>query len=124
VGREQDRAARALEFFDQLPQLTPGLRIEPGGGLIQEQEIGIADERAGQREPLLLAARERADARPPLLLQLNELDHVLRRGAFLEEAAEQTHRLLDGELVGKLRFLELDSEPLLQGARVGFPLQA
>ena len=86
VRREHDRAARALELVDEIPELPARLRIEPGRRLVEEQQLRIADQRAGEREPLLLAARQRADARAPLLLELHEPDDVLGRRAFVDRS--------------------------------------
>ena len=54
---------------DLLPELQPALRIEAGGRLVEEQQLGVADQGAGDRQALLLAAGELADARVALLLQ-------------------------------------------------------
>ena len=62
VGRKDDGAAVELELVDQIPKLAAGLRVEAGGGLVEEQKIGIADQGAGQREALLLAAGKGSDA--------------------------------------------------------------
>ena len=62
----------ALELVDQVPELAARLRVEAGGRLVEEEQLGIADQRAGEREPLLLPARQRADARVALLLQLHQ----------------------------------------------------
>src|SRR6185503_783517 len=124
VRRQHDRAAGALEFFDELPELAACLRIEPGRRLVEKQELRIADERAREREPLLLAARQRADARAPLLLELHEPDDVLDRRPFVKEAAEQADGLLDRELFRELRLLKLNAEPLLQRFGVGLPVEA
>ena len=56
VGGEQDGAAGGLEALDQAPELPPGLGVEPGGGLVEEEELGVADQGAGECQPLLLAA--------------------------------------------------------------------
>jgi hypothetical protein len=56
VGREQDRAAVLAEAAQQVPQLPPRLRVEPGRRLVEEQEVGFAGQRAGEREALLLSA--------------------------------------------------------------------
>ena len=56
VRRQHDRPALALEGDDQIPQLAPGLRIEAGRRLVEEDQLGIADERARQRQALFLAA--------------------------------------------------------------------
>ena len=63
VRGQQDRPAGLLELLDEIPELPPRLRIEAGGRLVEKEQLGIADERAGERQPLLLPARERADAR-------------------------------------------------------------
>ena len=89
VRRQQNRPARALELFDQVPELAARLRIEPRRRLVEKQQLRVADERAREREPLLLPARKRADARAPLLLELHERDHVLGRRTLREEAAEE-----------------------------------
>src|SRR5688572_24604923 len=68
VGRENDRASLQLERLDELPELPARLRIEARGRLIEEEELRIADECAGEREPLLLATGQRADSRAALLL--------------------------------------------------------
>ncbi len=120
---KQDGPARLLELLDEVPQLAARLRVEPGGGLVEKEEIRIADERARERQPLLLSARERDHARIALLLELHERDHLLRRRTAIEEAAEQPQGLEDGQLVGELRLLQLDAQPLAQRLRVRRPPQ-
>ena len=123
VRRQQDRPARLLELLDEVPQLPPRLRVEPGGRLVEEQQIGIADERARERQALFLSARQRDDARVALLLELHQRDDLVRRRAPLEEAAEQAQRLADRQLVGELRLLQLDAQPLAQRLRIGRPAE-
>ena len=48
----------ALEALEQRPELPARLRIEPGRRLVEEQQVGAADQRAGDREALLLSAGE------------------------------------------------------------------
>ena len=57
VRCEKNGAAAALEGFDHLPDLQPRLRIQPRGGFVQKQHIGVAHQRAGQRHALPLAPR-------------------------------------------------------------------
>jgi hypothetical protein len=45
--------------------LAGGGRVEVAGGLVGEQDARAVDERAGDRDPLLLAAREVAGTRSP-----------------------------------------------------------
>src|SRR5581483_926973 len=124
VGGEEDGAAGEFEAFDEVPELAARLRVEAGGGLVEEEEIGIADESAGHGEALFLAAGKLADARILLLFELHESDHLGGRGSFGEEAAEEADGFEDGELVGELGFLQLDAEALAELVRVTAPLQA
>ena len=59
----------------------------------------------------------------PLLVELHQSDDARRRRALAKEAAEELERLEDGELLGELRLLQLDAEPLAQLGRVGLPPQ-
>jgi hypothetical protein len=56
VSRQEDRAAVGLEPLDQLPELPAGLGVEPGGGLVEEEQGRVAHQRAGEGKAL---------ARPP-----------------------------------------------------------
>src|ERR687893_1291 len=51
-------AALALEAQDEVPHLFPEIGVERAEGLVEEQEPRVGDEGAGERYPLLLAARE------------------------------------------------------------------
>ena len=107
-------ARNALEL---LPELEAALRVEPGRGLVEEQDLRIAGERAGDREALALAAGELADARVPLLLEREILEQPLRVAAARVERAEEIEHLEDGQLLGEPRLLERDAE-----ARAELPL--
>ena len=98
----------------QVPELAPRLRIEARGGLVEKQQVRLAHQRAGQRQALLLPARELADPGAALLVELDELQHLVDRPAALAERAEEADGLLDRQLLGELRLLELDAEPLAQ----------
>src|SRR5580700_306069 len=121
---EKYRAPRGFELLDQIPELAAGLRVESGGGLIQEKKIGIADERARQREALLLAAGKIAHAGVLLFFELYECDGFSRARALAEKAAEQTQRFENGEFLGELRILQLNAEALAELIGVGVPVQA
>jgi hypothetical protein len=49
---------------------------------------------------------------------------VVGRRSLAVEAAEKSKRFEDGQLVGELRLLELDAEPLPQRVRVALPAHA
>ena len=58
VGGQHHRHAVAAQRVDQLPHQDPGVGVHARGGLVEEHQFGPADQRARQREPLLLAAGE------------------------------------------------------------------
>ena len=77
VGGEQNGSTCGLQSFYQAPELPPRLRIEAGGRLVQEEQLRVAHQRAGQGEPLLLSSREAAHAGPRFLSQLHHGDDLL-----------------------------------------------
>src|SRR5262245_36728256 len=107
---QDDRPSQPLEVLDQFPELSARLRIESGGRFVEEQQVWVADQRAGQGEALLLPARQRRNTRVALLLEVHQRDQFVRRRAACVEAAEQAQRLEDSELVRELRVLQLNAE--------------
>ena len=71
------------------PKLAAGLRVETGGGLVDEKQIGIVNKRAGQCQALLLAAGEMADAGILFFFELHECEGFGRARPLLKKAAEQ-----------------------------------
>src|SRR5215210_3538566 len=112
VGGEQDGSAVRFEAVDQIPELSAGLRVQARGRLIQEQELRVAHQRAGEGQALLLAAGELAHPRRRLLLQLYHGDDVGGSGSLSVEAAEKLDRLPYGELFGELSLLQRNAEQL------------
>src|ERR1700722_4517002 len=55
MGRQQDRLAKRAQRTDRLPGRTSCLGIKTGGRLVEEDQLGIADERQGEVEPTKLA---------------------------------------------------------------------
>ena len=52
------------------------LLVERGQRLVEEQHVGLEHERAGERDPLLLAAGERAHGAVAGAGELHELEHL------------------------------------------------
>ncbi|MEA3219506.1 MAG: hypothetical protein OZX49_00596 [Immundisolibacter sp.] len=52
--------AVAADAGDQVPELAPRQRIDAGGGLVQDQQVRVVDQRAAQAELLLHAAGQLA----------------------------------------------------------------
>ena len=61
VGGEHDRGAQLLEPLDHVPGLAAGRGVEARRRLVEEEQLGVADDPDADVEPPLLAARERAD---------------------------------------------------------------
>ena len=121
VGGQQDRAPARAKARDQIPELPPRLRIQARGRLVEEQQLGLADQRAGQRQPLALAAGELTDPGLGLLPELDQVDHLAGRRAAPIEAPEETDGLGDGELLRELGLLERDPEQGAERAIVAAP---
>src|SRR5690242_1814964 len=74
VRRQHDRAAERFELGDQIPELAPRLRIESRSRLVEKEQVGVADYRAGECKALLLPTGKFSDARIAFLLELDQGD--------------------------------------------------
>ena len=64
VGGQQDRHPVGPGRPQQIPDQVPGLRVHPGGRLVQEQQLGPADQGHRQAQPLHLATGQPAHRGP------------------------------------------------------------
>ena len=46
---------------DRLPQPGPAERVDAGGGLVENQQVGLVRQGLGERDPALRPERQRAD---------------------------------------------------------------
>ena len=88
--RHDDRAAVREEPDQQLPELLARDRVHAAGRLVEQQHRGLVDQRAGEPQLLLHAARERVGA---TLLEAGEAHEAQQlRGAGPERlAADAAH---------------------------------
>ncbi len=85
VVRGQDqRDAALLEPEQPVPHHVPGLRVQAGGGLVENQDLRFVDERAGDGQAALQAAGQRVDL---ALGAVRELDEIQQRGGPLADDA-------------------------------------
>src|SRR5579862_3655094 len=124
VCRQDDGSPVELELIDQIPKLPPRLRIQPGGGLVEKQEIGVANQRAGEREALLLPPGKASDTGVALFFELHQGDNFRHRRPLAEKASKQPQRFKHREFFGELRILKLDPQPLPQFTVIGSPTQS
>lgn len=82
VGREEDsRSLKLPKLSNRAPDMIAGLRVEPGGGLIEEDHGRPMDERASNIHAALLTT-----GRPPIAT-VEELFHVEQIGEVIDASA-------------------------------------
>jgi hypothetical protein len=78
VGRVQEReAALAPDREQLLERLVRDVGIEARGGLVEDEELGVVEQRPGEARPRLLAQGEVAEALDRLLAELEALEPAL-----------------------------------------------
>ena len=61
VGGQHDRDALGVELAEQVQHVVPGGDVDAAGRLVHQQQLRLAQQRAGDEHPLLLAAGQLAD---------------------------------------------------------------
>ena len=91
VGGEEDGLAERLQPLDHVPGVAAGGRVEAGGRLVEEDQVGVADDPDRDVGAAFLPAGEGADARVALLAEADQLDRLLdrarRRGRSVAKSA-------------------------------------
>src|SRR5581483_774709 len=114
VRRQQHRLAELAQRADHLPRGASRGRVEARRRLVEEHEVGVADERDAEVEAPLLTARERLDPRVALLVEADERDHLVDVPGLGVVAGEHRVRLVDREARPQLRVLQHDADPLAE----------
>jgi hypothetical protein len=83
VGRQHQRDALLLEPEQPVPEDVPGLGVESGGRLVEEQQVRVVDQRPGDRQPPLQAAGEAVDLLAALVGELEERQELVGPGGHL-----------------------------------------
>jgi len=104
LGGEQDRDLVGDQGADGRPDGLPAARVQPGGGLVEDQQPGPGDQAGGQVNPAALAAGQGLDhlaAEWPQVKAVGQLaDHPPSRGrAVAAQPGHQQQVLLRGEVV-------------------------
>jgi hypothetical protein len=115
VGRQDERHAALLEAIETVPQEVAGLRVEAGGGLVEEHQVGFVDETPADRQTPLEPARQVLDLVVGSLGELGEVEQVVRatgalRAAQAEVAPVQHEVLAHRQLVVERVLLGHDPE--------------
>src|SRR6266511_4300317 len=124
VGGEQDRLAEVAQALHQLPRAAPGRGIEAGGRLVEEEQVGVADDAEGEVQAALLAAGQRPGPRRPLVAETDHVDHLGGVARVRVVAAEQRDDLLDAQLAVDAGGLEHDADPFAEGPLAALRVEA
>lgn len=118
VGRQEDGLPTPARRTDALPKALFHQRVEPGGGLVQEQKIGAAHQRCDQHD--LLAIPLRVGANLPRGVELEQFDQftsVVGIGLSLH-LAEKIERLHAGQGRPQARLASHVGQASMGGNRV------
>src|SRR6202521_173550 len=99
--------------FRQLPQVASSLRIEPGGGLVEEEDLRLVDERRRDAEPLLLPTGQLADRRARLLGEVNLLEDRDGIDGPVVQGREHIEQLEQAQAIEEGGRLELHADQAL-----------
>src|SRR5438128_1602516 len=110
VSREDQCDAALLQPEEPIPNGVPCLRVEPGGGLVQQHHLGIVHERARDREPALHAAGKRLDLVVGPFVQLDEVDELVGAPAHVAPRQAEVTAVDDDVLA----YCQLHVERVLQ----------
>ena len=74
---QQDGPATLAQVADDVPELAAGLGVQAGRRLVEEQDLGVADQGDRDREPLLLASGKLLDEGIGLAFQRDPRNDVI-----------------------------------------------
>lgn len=83
-GNHHDLAFR--EVLHQLPDLVLLIRVEAVGGLVEQEQLGIVEDRLGQRDAALEALGQGFDDAPALIPQLHAVHGAVDAPTFFPSA--------------------------------------
>jgi tumor protein p53-inducible protein 3 len=124
MRRKQNGSTPLTESLHDVPQLQTALRIEAARGLVEEQDVRLADESTRDSKTLFLTAGEFSNAGIQLLVEREVVQQIAGIRPVPIEGAEQPQRLEHGELLAELRFLQRDAHALAQLSLMLLPREA
>ena len=117
VGREDHRDALRFEVLEESPYAAARFGVEPGRGLVEEEDRGLPHESAREVEAALFTAGERADLDFRAVREVDGVEGLLRGHWPRARSCPHANRFSDGQLGGEAAGLE-------HGPRVGANLRA
>src|SRR5882724_1603590 len=118
---DHGRLVLAVQLFENAHDLVAHLAVEVAGGLVGQEDLRAADDGAGDRHPLLLAARELggevmgARGKPhPVEGGERPLPALLRRKTAVQQ--RDLDVVDDGEIADQVELLENETHPFIADA--------
>jgi hypothetical protein len=99
MGCEDYRGPPRGEVLHGSPGAPAGFGVEPGGGFIKEQHVGVSDNADGQVDAATLPTREDADPCAGVVYQVDELQDFSQSPRIGVELSEECEGVDDVELV-------------------------
>ncbi len=100
VAGEQDRATVGVEGPDRLPQRVPGLDVEPGGRLVEQDQPGPTDEGQRHRQSPPLPAGQTTGLPPGEISQTEPVEQLGPWNRVGKVRADEVDHLTDAERAG------------------------
>ena len=115
MSGQENRLAALADTAHQIPDRAPRLRVQSRGQFIEKHQFWIVNQRKGNEQSLLLAAREGHEPGIPLVdkAKLFEQPFAVYRFLLVKRGPE-VYRLPDLDPLLQLRLLELHPDPVLQ----------
>ena len=76
VGGHDDGDALVVQLVEEVEELVAGLDVDADGGFVEEEQGWVADEGAGEKDALLLAAGEFTDVSLAQVVDAEALQHA------------------------------------------------
>jgi hypothetical protein len=124
VGDQHDRHAAVPDALDQLPGVPAGLRVQPGGHLVQHRDLRPADQGQRHRQPLPLPAGQRPVVVAALGGQAENLEQLADVGWVAVDGPVLLEDLADPQLGRQRARLQLHPHDLVDLVPVGAGIQA
>ena len=96
VGGDQHGGPGRGQVLHGRPGPPAGLGVQAGGGLVQEQQLGPADDAQGDVDPAAPAARQGADPGPGLAGEAEQLQDLGHGPGVGVQPGEDSQQLADG----------------------------
>lgn len=114
VGGEHDGGAVAGEIAHQFPAPPAGSGVESGGRLVEEENIGRADDAEREIDSSLLPTRKTGDAFVELVGKFDHLDDLVDAPATGIRRAVEIQGLANGEFLVDTGLLQHDADAVAE----------